>query len=43
MLQDCFDNTKWGLFAEGSDLEEYAGSVLEYIDFVVFSVNTFYV
>ncbi|KAI4883243.1 hypothetical protein NFI96_004646 [Prochilodus magdalenae] len=30
MMQDCFDSTDWHLFAQGSDLEEYASSVMGY-------------
>ncbi|KAI4881601.1 hypothetical protein NFI96_007439 [Prochilodus magdalenae] len=33
MMQDCFDSTDWHLFAQGSDLEEYASSVMGYIHF----------
>ena len=33
-LQDCFENTDWGVFNEsGTDLEEYTSSVLAYIQF----------
>lgn len=32
MLQDCFDNTSRDLSAEGSDLKEYAGTDLGYIN-----------
>lgn len=40
MLQDCFDDTDWGVFAEGADLEEYADSVLGYINYCTENVTT---
>lgn len=33
MLQDCFDNTDWGVFAVEAELDEYACSVLGHINF----------
>lgn len=33
MLQDCLVDTDWDLSEEGADLEEYAESVLRYINF----------
>ncbi len=40
MLQGCFQDTDWDLFAKGSDLEEHACSVLGYINFCTESVTT---
>lgn len=40
MLQDCFENTDWGVFAERADLDEYAGSVMGYINFCTGNVTT---
>lgn len=40
MLQDCFDNTDWHVFAQGDGLEEYTVSVLSYIDFCTDNVVT---
>ncbi len=40
MLQVCFENTDWGLFAEGANLDEYASSVLGYINVCTGNVIT---
>ena len=32
-LQDCFDVTDSGVFAEGTDLDEHTSAVLDYISF----------
>ena len=32
-LQDSFERIDWGMFIEGTDLEEYTSSVLSYIIF----------
>lgn len=39
-LQDCFENTDWGLFAQSADLEEYSLSVLAYMESCTNTVQT---
>ncbi|KAK7944410.1 hypothetical protein WMY93_000138 [Mugilogobius chulae] len=39
-LQDCFEDTDWGIFAEGTDLEEHTTAVLSYIKFCAENVST---
>lgn len=39
-LQDCFDSTDWGIFAEGTDLESHTSAVLSCISYCTESVIT---
>ena len=38
MLKDCFDNTDWELFAEGTDLKEYV--LGQSVDTLIFAKTT---